>query len=112
MPDKAFLGEFEQMVLLAILQCGDRAYGPALSSVLESRAGRAVSRGALYSTLRRLEKKGLLGWELEPPTPERGGHAARRFHVTEPGIASLQQSRAAMDNLWAGLDDIVDGAIG
>lgn len=108
MGDKSFLGEFEQMVLLAILQCGDRAYGPAVSGELERRADRSVSRGALYSALRRLDAKGLLRWNLEDPTPERGGHAARRFEVTESGLAALRLSRSALDNLWAGLDEVLD----
>ena len=109
MSDKTFLGEFEQMVLLAILQCGDQAYGPAVSAELEARAGRTVSRGALYSSLRRLEKKGRLRWHLEPPTPERGGHPARRFQVTESGLAALRLSRSALANLSAGLEHLIEG---
>ena len=107
MTNKSFLGEFEQMVLLAILQRGTAAFGPAVSAELETRAGRTVSRGALYSTLRRLGQKGLVQWHLEPPTEERGGHAARRFEVTEQGLAALRVSRAAFRNLSAGLDDVL-----
>lgn len=110
MASTAHLGEFEQMVLLAILQCGDEAYGPAISAELEARADRSVSRGALYSALRRLEAKGQLRWHLEPPAPNRGGHAARRFEVTETGLASLRAYRSALENLWAGLEDVVGGA--
>jgi len=106
--DKSFLGEFEQMVLLAILQCRDRAFGPAVSGELERRAGRSVSRGALYSALRRLNAKGHLRWTEEPPSPERGGHAARRFEVTETGLAALRLSREALERLWADLDEVFD----
>ena len=109
MGDKVFLGEFEQMVLLAILQRRDRAFGPAVSAELEARAGRSVSRGALYSALRRLEGKGYLRWHLEAATSDRGGHAARRFEVTESGLRALRISREALENLWSGLEDIVGG---
>jgi PadR family transcriptional regulator PadR len=112
MGSKSFLGEFEQMVLLAILQCGDRAFGPAISAELETRARRSVSRGALYSALRRLTKKGYLRWHLEPPTPERGGHAARRFEVTDEGVRALRSCRAALLNLWTGLEDVLGGSSG
>lgn len=104
MPDKSFLGEFEQMVLLAILQRAPDAYGPSISAELESKAGRTVSRGALYSSLGRMEKKGLLRWELEEPTAERGGHPRRRFEVTHAGVEALKASRTALVSLWAGLD--------
>ena len=112
MPPKSFLGEFEQMVLLAVLQRGDEAYGPGVSAELEARAGRSVSRGALYSALRRLGKKGFLRWHIEAPTPDRGGHPARRFEVTQEGLVALRRSRAALRNLWAGLDDVLGGEAG
>lgn len=107
MPDKNFLGEFEQMVLLAILQRAPSAYGPTVSEELERSAGRTVSRGALYSSLGRLEKKGLLRWHLESPTAERGGHPRRRFEVTHAGIEALKASRTALVSLWAGLDHVL-----
>ena len=94
------------MVLLAVLQCGEGAFGPAISRELERRAGRGVSRGALYSALRRLDGKGHLRWSLEPPSPHRGGQAARLFRVTESGLAALRLSRSALENLWAGLDEV------
>lgn len=112
MPDKSFLGEFEQMVLLAILQRAPDAYGPTISAELESTAGRTVSRGALYSSLGRLEKKGLLRWELEAPTAERGGHPRRRFEVTRAGVEALKASRTALVSLWAGLDDYLGPEVG
>jgi len=107
MNQKTFLGEFEQMVLLAILQLGDTSYGPGIGQELERRAGRSVSRGALYSALGRLEKKGYLEWTSEAPTPERGGHPRRLFRVVEPGLEALRASRAALLNLWAGLDEVL-----
>ena len=107
MSGKNFLGEFEQMVLLAILQRSPEAYGPSISAELERKAGRTVSRGALYSSLGRLEKKGLLRWHLEEPTAERGGHPKRRFEVTHAGMESLKSSRSALVSLWAGLEHLL-----
>jgi DNA-binding PadR family transcriptional regulator len=67
-----------------------------------------VSRGALYSSLDRLERKGFLEWEVEPPTPERGGHAARRFRVTPSGLEALREHQRAYRLLAAGLEDILE----
>jgi len=103
----AFPGEFEQMVLLAILQLGDDAFALQVIRELDGRAGRRVSRGALYKTLERLEGKGFLEWEVEDPTPGRGGHPRRRFRVTPAGVAALQTSRDALFRLWKGLDAVL-----
>jgi DNA-binding PadR family transcriptional regulator len=105
------LGEFEHMLLLAILQLRDTAYGPAISKELESKADRNVSRGALYSALGRLEEKGFLRWSLEAPCPERGGHARRRFQLTEGGLVALRTYRAALTRLWSNLDGVLGGEL-
>jgi PadR family transcriptional regulator len=102
-----FLGEFEQMVLLAILQAGEDAYAIAVRSHLEESTGRKVSRGALYRTLDRLDEKGFVSWEADEGVPDRGGHPRRRFRVTREGIASLKLSRAALLQLWRGLDKVL-----
>ena len=107
MPSRVFLGEFEQMVLLAILQLGDAAFGPGISEELETRAGRQVSRGALYATLERLERKNLLRWEIEAATSERGGNRRRRFQVTREGIEAMATAREAWVNLMDGLDSVL-----
>jgi PadR family transcriptional regulator, regulatory protein PadR len=104
------LGEFEHMVLLAILQLRDAAYGPSISRELESTAGRTVSRGALYSALGRLEEKGFLRWHLEAPGPDRGGHAKRRFELTHTGLAAVRTYRAALMRLWSNLDNVLGEA--
>ena len=104
---KSFPGEFEQMVLLAVLQLDDEGYAIGIRRQLEERAGRAVSRGALYRTLDRLESKGFVEWEMEEAPPDRGGHPRRRFAVTKAGIESLKTSRAALFNLWDGLDGVL-----
>lgn len=103
------LGEFEQMLMLAVLQCGDEAYAIDVRRELEERAGRVVSRGALYRTFDRLGAKGMLDWEIEDgsPIPERGGHPMRRFRVTQAGLEALRQSREALERLWENLDGVV-----
>jgi PadR family transcriptional regulator PadR len=102
-----FLGEFEQMVLMAILQLKDRGYAVAILKELDVRAGRTVSRGTLYKTLERMEAKGLVVWEGEHGTEERGGRPRRRFHVTGRGVSALQESREAFRRLGEGLERIL-----
>jgi DNA-binding PadR family transcriptional regulator len=99
------LGEFEQMVLLAVL-CAEKdgeAYGITVFDELTARTKRGVARGAVYMTLDRLEKKGLLSSYQTEPTAERGGRAKRCYQVTKPAMAALRESRRALLNLWEGL---------
>ncbi len=107
MADRAFLGEFEQMVLLAVLQLSHEAFGPGISRELEKRAGRQVSRGALYATLDRLVRKGLLRWEIEAATSETRGNRRRRFTVTPEGVDELVAARQAFSNLSEGLEGVL-----
>ena len=107
MADKNFLGEFEQMVLLAILQLKDDAHAPAVTAELESSAGRTVSQGALYTVLKRLEQKGLVRWSIESATSERGGYPKRRFEVTGAGIEAVKVQWEALANLTRGLDEVL-----
>jgi len=100
----AYLGEFEQQVLLVILRLGDEAYGPAVGTELERRAGRRVSRGALYTTFDRLEDKGLLRWRTVPGTEARDGLPRRLYTVTAAGLAALRAARKVVRSLWDGLD--------
>lgn len=111
MPTPVFLGEFEQLVLLALLQTrrelGDDVPVRALLDRLAELAGRGVSRGALYRTLDRLEDKGWVAWSLDDEdVPERGGHPRRRFRVTEPGIEVLRSSRATLLELWSSVGEV------
>lgn len=98
-----FLGEFEQMVLLAVLRLGDEAYGWSVGQELAAVAGRDTSSGALYTTLDRLETKGLLRSTVAEGGPERGGRPRRYLAVTPEGAAALHRSRDAMDRLWDGV---------
>ena len=100
-------GEFEQMVLLAILRLEDDAFALSVLRELDKQAGRRVSRGALYKTLERLDDKGFVEWEVEETTPGRGGHPRRRFSVTPAGVSALQMSRNALHRLWHGLDGVL-----
>ena len=102
-----FPGELEQIVLLAILQLGDEAFALSVIHELDRRAGRPVSRGALYKTLERLEEKGFVQWDVEEATPGRGGHPRRLFRVTGSGIAVLKIARDALYRLWEGLEGVL-----
>ena len=98
------LGEFEQLVLLAIVQLKDNVYGVPIADEIERRTGRTVSAAAVYVTLRRLEQKGLLSSAMSDPTPERGGKARRCVKITRAGLQALRDTRAAVDQMWSGLD--------
>ena len=102
------LGSFEQMVLLAILQVGESAYAPLVLEKLEEGLGRKVSRGSIYVTLDRLERKGLLRSTAGQPEGERGGRPKRYLAVTEKGIAVLRQGRDSLMTFWAGLDRVLE----
>ena len=106
-PEVPALGEFEQMVLLAVLRAGRGdagAYGVTVFDALAARSGRRVSRGAVYMTLDRLEQKGLLASYQTAPTAERGGRARRCYRATRPALAALRASRRALIRLWDGLE--------
>ncbi len=98
------LGEFEQMVLLAILHVRGDAYGVPIVEEIERRTGRTVSRAAVYVTLRRLERKKLLTSWMSEPTGERGGKARRCVRVEPEGVELLRESRRAMERMWGDLD--------
>jgi DNA-binding PadR family transcriptional regulator len=109
------LGEFEQMVLLAILHVSaatkGEAYGVPIVEEIERRTGRSVSRAAVYVTLRRLEKRELVTSWMSEPTRERGGKARRCVRVEPKGLELLRESRRAMARMWDDLDpEIVGGA--
>lgn len=108
MAEKTFLGEFEQMVLLAILRTEDNAYAVPIRREIEVRAERRVSRGALYTTLERLEAKGFVESRMGDSTSERGGRSRRTYTVSAPGLAALENSRAAMASLWQGLESVTE----
>ena len=104
----AKVGEFELLVLLAILRQSDAPYANRVREDLEINADRTVTRGALYRTLDRLATKGLIAWELEPSgTPERGGHPMRRLAVTEEGLEATRSSRDVLMRFFDGLGPVL-----
>lgn len=104
MPRSSFLGDFEHLVLLALLRLGDDAYGTTIRRELEARTRRSVSVGALYTALTRLEQKGFVRSRLADPTPERGGRAKRYFVITAAGRGALEHSRALLHAMWDGIE--------
>jgi PadR family transcriptional regulator, regulatory protein PadR len=102
--DVVNLGEFEHMVLLAIMRLGDDAYAVPVREEIVRCTGRDVSRGSIYITLDRLETKGYLRSRLADPTPERGGRAKRYYVLRPRAIDALKESRRALVALWRGLE--------
>jgi len=103
MASRDHLGEFEQIVLLGVLQLGEDAYGVPIRHEIEKRTGRALTVGSLYQTLDRLEAKGYLRSWFSDPTPERGGRSKRYFKAQPAGLRALRESRTALDAMWKGL---------
>ncbi len=97
------LGEFEQTVLLAILRVGENAYGVTIRAEIAACTDREPAPGALYTTLDRLEDKGLVSSSMGDPTPERGGRAKRYFKVTAAGIAAVARAQRSYQRLLRGL---------
>ena len=104
------LGEFEQLVLLALLRIGEEAYGVTVHQELEARTGRDVALGAVYKTLARLEAKGLIAARLGEPTAERGGRRKRHYLVLATGRHALARSLAALRRMTTGVDVLPEGA--
>ena len=102
-----YLGEFEHLLLLAVLRLGAEAYGADIARGLESRAGRSVSRGALYTSLDRLEDKGLVRWKLLAGSALRDGLPRRVYTVTPSGLAALRASRGVLQRMWRGLEGVL-----
>ena len=107
MARREHLGELEQIVLLAILRLGDDAYGVPVRLEIERRTGRALTVGALYRTLDRLESKCYVTSWFSDPTPERGGRSKRYFKVRPIGLRTLRVSRDALAAMWEGLEPSV-----
>ena len=97
------LGEFEQILLLAIVHLGDDAYGVTIRREIADRTGRDVAIGQLYSSLDRLERKGFVRSTMSEPTPERGGRSRRHLRLTAAGGLALRQARERLARMWEGL---------
>lgn len=103
MADRDYLGEFEHIVVLALLRLENRAYGVTVRQEIEVRTHREVSIGAVYATLDRLEAKGYVKSHRGDPTPERGGRSKRFFRVTGKGVAAVNRTHRALRRLTEGL---------
>ena len=106
MTERGYLGEFELMLLLAVVQLGEDAYGVPIARELEKHRKKGVSVGSVYAALERLEAKGLVESSLGDPTPERGGKAKRYFRVTREGLRQVQETRRVLTGLWKALPEL------
>lgn len=105
-----YLGEFEQVVLLALLRLKDSAYGVTVRREIQARTGRNVAIGAVYACLERLERKGFVSATVSEPEPVPGGRAKKIFRMTRPGAEAFRQARRMM-SLMA--DDLaIDAELG
>jgi PadR family transcriptional regulator PadR len=108
---KQLLGEFEHHVLLALLRQGDEGYSVPIIAELEEKTGREISPAAVYIALRRLEEKGLLVSHLRSAHPSDGGRERRYYSITPVGMARMAEARAALMNLWEGMEFRLGGAV-
>ena len=101
---RTFLGEFEQIVMLALARVGEGAYAVSIHDEIQRTTGKSVSIPAVYVTLSRLEKKGLVVSQMGDSSPRPGGRAKRHFELSSEGKAALAKSRQLLDRLWDGLE--------
>lgn len=107
---RVWLGEFELMVLLAVIRLDEEAYGVPIAREIELHSRREAALGSVYAALERLEQKGLVKSRLGERTPERGGRAKRFFRVTAQGVREARQMRQALTALWNRLPQPEGGA--
>ena len=106
MARRAYLGEFELMVLLVLMRVGEEAYGVPIARELEARTGRETALGSVYAALERMETKGLVSSWLGDATAARGGRAKRYFRITVEGLAEVRDTQRALVGLWNGLPEL------
>ena len=102
------LGGFEKLLLLAVLRLGEQAYGAAIFEELEKRTARGVAPGAVYVTLRRLEKKGMVRAKPGAATPERGGRPKKIYAIEPDGLTALREARREWDAMAEGLHGLLE----
>jgi len=101
---RAYLGELEQMVLWAVLRLDGEGYGASVLEALDQRVDRRLSTGSVYTTIDRLEQKGMVSARLADPEPGRGGRRKRYLSVTATGREALDATRREWRRVWEGLD--------
>lgn len=109
MATRSYLGEFELLVILALMRLGENAYGVPISREIEASTGREVVVGSVYAALERLEQKGFVSSSIGEPTAERGGRAKRYFRVTPRGFREVRKTKQALTSLWHGLPELEGG---
>lgn len=97
------LGDFEHLVLLALVRLGDDAYGMTVRQEIEARTGRTISLGAVYTTLDRLERKAFIRHRIGQPTAERGGRRKKLYRLEPLGARLLRATSRAYERMTAGL---------
>jgi len=97
------LGEFEQLILFALLRLGDNAYGVTIRQEIENRTGRNISSGAVYTALERMEKRGYVCSTMGDPTPERGGRRKKYYRLETAGGRALSRSYDALQRMAKGM---------
>lgn len=102
------VGEFEHLIMLAILRLGDSAYGVSVIEDVEETTGRSVSQAAAYLTLRRLEDKGWIESHEGPATADRGGRQRRYYRLSDAGLERVRAARAALQSMWEGVAGELD----
>ena len=105
----AFLSRAEEMVLLAILRLGDNAYGVTIRAELKSMTDKTWAFGALFVTLDRMSKKGLLTSYLTEPVRERGGRSKRIYRLTRDALEALKAVRVLQESMWTGVPELSAG---
>src|SRR5436190_14488608 len=106
MSNPNYLGEFELLVMLAVIRLGEGAYGVPISREIEQQTGRDVAFGTVYSTLERLQEKGFVCSVLGDATRERGGRAKRYFRVTTAGLRTVRETKQGLIRLWRGVREL------
>jgi PadR family transcriptional regulator, regulatory protein PadR len=101
-----YLGQFELMVLLAVISIDEAAYGVPIARKLEAASGREVGLGSVYAALERLEEKSLVSSRMGDATPERGGRAKQYFEVTSAGHRAAHDARRTFTRLWRRVPDL------
>jgi PadR family transcriptional regulator PadR len=98
-----FLGDFEKLILFALFRLGRDAYGVTIRREIRDRTGREVSIGSVYTSLQRMEKRGLVTARMGTPTPERGGRRKKHYEITPDGVTALKESYEALRRMAGGL---------
>src|SRR3954465_11002918 len=105
---RATIGEFEQLVLLAVLRLGEDAYGLAILAEIERETGESAAIGSMYVTLDRLEEKGFIRSRLAKSSDARAGRPRRYITATPRAVEQLRASRQGLLNMWTGLEGLLD----